>query len=70
MPEVNLFYQQLEEQCGPDYIKVIRCKDCREYDTTGYDTPEFGYCRCLKREVQDGFYCGHGEKGDANDTKD
>lgn len=54
----------LEEQCGPDYIKVVRCKDCREYDTTGYDEmPGFGWCECLHRDVQGCFYCAHGEKG-------
>lgn len=58
MPEVNLFYQQLEEQCGPDYIKVIRCKDCCEYAT------DFGWCRWLQREVRDCFYCAHGKKGE------
>lgn len=63
MAEINLFYQQLEEQCGPDYIKVIRCKDCRDYDNTGYDeTPGFGWCECLHKETQDCFYCAHGER--------
>ena len=46
-----------------DLRPVVLCKDCREYDHTGYEAPEFGYCRCLKREVQDCFYCAHGEKG-------
>lgn len=31
MDNTNLFYQQLEEQSGPDYVKVVRCKDCKYY---------------------------------------
>lgn len=49
-----------------DVVEVVRCKDCREHDTTGYETADFGYCRCLNREVQDCFYCAHGEKGETN----
>lgn len=29
MSEVNLYYQQLEEQSDENYIKVIRCKECK-----------------------------------------
>ena len=47
-----------------DFVEVVRCNNCREYDITGYDdTPGFGWCRCLRRDVQDCFYCAHGEKG-------
>lgn len=29
MAERNLFYEQLEEQSSGDYVKVVRCKDCK-----------------------------------------
>jgi hypothetical protein len=45
-----------------DAVEVVRCKECQEYDTTGYDDmPEFGWCKCLRKDVQSCFYCAHGE---------
>lgn len=56
------YKEWLEYVPAADVRPVVLCKDCREYDHTRYETPEFGYCRCLNREVQDCFYCAHGEK--------
>ena len=55
-------YQRIEDLPVADVVEVVRCKDCRENDKTGYETADFGYCRCLNREVQDCFYCAHGER--------
>lgn len=54
----------LQDVSDHDFVEVVRCEDCREYDTTGYDdTPGFGWCECLHKDVQSCFYCAHGEKG-------
>lgn len=59
------YKEWLEVVPAADVVEVVRCKDCCEYDTTGYDdTPGFGWCECLHKEVQSCFYCAHGEKGE------
>lgn len=54
-----------------DVRPVVLCKDCRHRD------PEDNKCDCGQLEragcvfpVDDNYWCAHGEKGDANDTKD
>lgn len=59
------FVEFLESIHAADVVEVVRCKDCLDYNTTGYDdAPGFGWCECLRREVQDCFYCAHGERED------
>ena len=66
--EPNLFYQQLEEQCGPDYVKVIRCRDCKHYTQRHGRLPwksDKRYCNrsaTVATEPED--YCSRGEKRD------
>lgn len=38
-----------------DYVRVVRCKDCR------YRLPE-GYCDLYLDRMQDNDYCSHGER--------
>ena len=62
------FIKDVVEQIpAVDVRPVVLCRDCREYDITGYDeTPGFGWCKCMHKAVQSCFYCAHGEarKGD------
>jgi hypothetical protein len=45
-------------------VRVVRCKGCEHYDTTGYPAlnPGTGWCDKMDRGVHDDFYCSYGEK--------
>ena len=40
-----------------DYVKVIRCKDCRAWKEEECNLPEFGWCGCLQQLTHAGDYC-------------
>ena len=44
-----------------DAVLVVRCKDCKQYNTTGC-SKGFGWCESIDRGVSDDFYCSCGEK--------
>lgn len=67
----NLFYQQLQEQSDGDWVKVVRCKDCK----WGVDYYHEGDCYCLHPKwgltYFDGswkFYCADGERREDENT--
>lgn len=60
---LETYKEWLEFVPAADVRRVILCKDCREYNTEGYEaTPGFGWCECLRKDVQSCFYCAHGER--------
>lgn len=54
----NLFYEQLQEQSEGDWVKVVRCKDCKHYwkNLPSEDVPV-----CLATPKDDAF-CSEGER--------
>ena len=62
MSDQNLFYQQLEEQSDADYVKVVRCKDCKWHED---EEPSMVWCPIIVGSwgSEDG-YCWWGERGD------
>jgi len=44
-----------------DAVPVVRCKDCKQYNTTSC-SKVFGWCDKMNRVVHDDFYCANGAK--------
>ena len=44
-----------------DAVEVVRCKDCKQYNTTNF-SKVFGWCDKMNRVVHDDFYCFYGER--------
>jgi hypothetical protein len=44
-----------------DAVLVVRCKDCKQYNTIGC-SKGFGWCESMDRGVSDDFYCANGAK--------
>mgnify|MGYP000851205327 CR=1 FL=1 len=44
-----------------DAVEVVRCKDCKQYNTTNC-SKVFGWCDKMNRVVHDDFYCANGAK--------
>ena len=44
-----------------DTVLVVRCKDCKQYNTTGC-SKGFGWCENMDMGVSDDFYCANGAK--------
>ena len=59
--------QAIEESPTIDAVSVVRCKECKNYNTTGC-SKGFGWCESMDRGVSDDFYCANGAKmdGDTN----
>ena len=44
-----------------DAVPVVRCKDCKHYNTAGCSVG-FGWCESMDRGVSDEFFCSCGAK--------
>ena len=44
-----------------DAVLVVRCKDCKHYNTIGC-SKGFGWCKSMDRGVSDDFYCANGKR--------
>ena len=44
-----------------DAVPVVRCKDCKHYNTIGC-SKGFGWCENIDRGTSDNFYCANGKK--------
>jgi hypothetical protein len=44
-----------------DAVLVVRCKDCKQYNTTCC-SEGLGWCEKMDRGVHDDFYCSNGER--------
>ena len=51
-----------------DVAPVVRCKDCKQYNTTGC-SKGFGWCERMDRGVHDDFYCSYGERRESEVEK-
>ena len=51
----NKFYEQLQEQSEGDWVKVVRCKDCKYAD-------EAGLCGNVVWYNTEDDFCSHGER--------
>ena len=53
--------QTIKSEEVADAMPVVRCKECRYYDTTGYPAlnPGTGWCDKMDRGVHDDFYCSY-----------
>lgn len=50
---------------GAEYVKVVRCKDCRHYRTN--NTMGYPHCEILKRFATEDWFCAYGVRKDATD---
>ncbi len=44
-----------------DAVPVVRCKDCKHYNTIGC-SKGFGWCENIDRGTSDNFYCANGNQ--------
>lgn len=44
-----------------DAVSVVRCKDCKHYNTIGC-SKGFGWCENMDRGTSDNFYCANGKQ--------
>jgi hypothetical protein len=49
-----------------DVVPVVRCKDCKNYNTFGC-ADGFGWCENFNNGVTDEHYCSYGERKNSND---
>lgn len=59
--EREIVRQVIEESPTIDAVPVVRCKDCKHYDTIGR-LKGFGWCENMDRGVSDDFYCANGKQ--------
>ena len=59
--EREIVLQAIEESPTIDAVPVVRCKDCKHYDTTGC-LKGFGWCESMNRDAFDDFYCANGKQ--------
>ena len=47
-----------------DAVPVVRCRECRSYDATGFPAlnPGTGWCDKMGKGVHNEFYCANGAK--------
>ena len=58
-------YQSINMIPTADVIEVVRCKDCKYWDTTWKTRADFHYYCPMIDSVTDGdFYCADGERRD------
>ena len=51
-----------KEDCSTiDAVSVVRCKDCKHYNTIGC-SKGFGWCENIDRGTSDNFYCANGKQ--------
>jgi hypothetical protein len=64
MAERNLFYEQLERESDGDYVEVVRCKDCENWERD-WD-PQLAknkrYCAMTDLFTTGEWYCAWGER--------
>jgi hypothetical protein len=51
----------LDELPTIDAIPVVRCKDCKHYDTIGC-SKGIGWCKKMDIGASDNFYCANGKQ--------
>ena len=57
--------QNIIDEIPPaDVEEVVRCKNCRAYETAEYDGGIKHVCRLYQRQMQEDDFCSYGEKRD------
>jgi len=51
----------IEDCPAIDAVPVVRCKDCKHYNTIGC-SKGFGWCENMDRGTSDNFYCANGKQ--------
>lgn len=51
----------IDRQPTADVVEVVRCKDCKNYNTNSCDYG-FGWCERMDCGTMDNWYCSYGEK--------
>jgi len=59
--ERDIVLQAIEESPTIDAVPVVRCKDCKHYNTIGR-LKGFGWCESMNRDAFDDFYCANGKQ--------
>jgi hypothetical protein len=59
--EREIVLQAIEESPTIDAVSVVRCKDCKHYNTIGC-SKGFGWCENIGRGTSDDFYCANGKQ--------
>jgi len=59
--ERELVLQAIEKSPTIDAAPAVRCKECKNYNTTGC-SKGFGWCESMDRGVSVDFYCANGAK--------
>ena len=59
--EREIVLQAIEESPTIDAVPVMRCKDCKHYNTIGR-LKGFGWCESMNRDAFDDFYCANGKQ--------
>ena len=47
---------------GAESIEVVRCKDCKNWDTSWISNDGFYYCPMIDRLTPGDFFCADGER--------
>ena len=58
------FLDEIERMPTEDVVPVVRCKDCKNYNTT-FCANGFGWCEHFNSGEMDENYCSYGERKDA-----
>ncbi len=59
--EPSLVLRAINEAPEVDPLPVVRCKNCKYYNTIGC-SKGFGWCESMDRGVSDDFYCANGKQ--------
>ena len=65
--EREIVLQAIEKSPTIDAAPVVRCKECKNYNTTGC-SKGFGWCENMDRGVSDDFCCVNGIKIESEDS--
>ncbi len=57
----KMCYDMGYAQGKQDAVPVVRCKDCKHYNTIGC-SKGFGWCENIDRGTSDNFYCANGKQ--------
>ena len=68
MADLTSLSEVLEDTPTADVVEVVRCKDCKEYNTHSC-AEGFGWCEMWDLGKTDNQFCSHGERADMRGDK-
>ena len=60
----NLYYEQLQEQSDGDYVKVVRCKDCKHREIQVDGVFRYEMCGIRGEIINLNGFCHMGKRRD------